>query len=205
MSPSTATQKPPPPPPGEAAHRKQRPRDARYPIADPVSATIPLPGRPTRLSWNQLLLGQFPFALALVFIVGIVAFAIVQTLPTGASLPGRRGPAQAVATESATLSFSAGTAAQQIAVAADPSGAPKWTKASYEARAGDVTFVVTNDSSVTHNFLIEGPGVQAQSKNFAGKTVNSFTIKGLPPGEYLIVCTFGGHRESGMVARLTVK
>jgi plastocyanin len=96
-------------------------------------------------------------------------------------------------------------AAQQIQIAADPSGALKWDKATYEAQAGDVTFVVTNKSVSTHNFAVEGGNVKAQSPNFGSNTTNSFTLKGLKAGEYVIACNFPGHRAAGMVAKLIVR
>lgn len=176
-----------------------------------VEYTIPqqaisIPAKRTaRLSWDQFLLGQVPFIIAVALIIGVMALLTARALPAGASLPGRQGEALAAAPGGAITAFVAETAAQQVPVAADPTGVPKWDKATYEAQAGDVTFVVTNGSPVTHNFAVEGPGVLAQSPNFAGKTTNSFTLKGLKPGEYLIVCTFAGHREGGMVAKLIVK
>jgi plastocyanin len=187
------------------------PREAEQPTPTMRYEPEPLPQasypqrRPARLSWNQFLLGQIPFAAMVALIVGMVAFATVRALPPGANLPGRQLAGQAAATGGAINAFTPGTVAQQVQVAADPTGALKWDKASYEAQAGDVTFVVANASPVTHNFAVEGPGVLAQSQNFASKTINSFTLKGLKPGEYLIVCNFAGHREAGMVAKLTVK
>lgn len=161
--------------------------------------------RPARLSWDQFLFGQLSFAAIMALVVGIVVFATVRALPAGANLPGRQSAAQAATTGGMINAFAAGTVAQQVSVATDPAGTPKWDKTSYEAQAGDVTFVVTNASPVTHNFAVEGPGVLAQSQNFSGKTTNSFTLKGLKPGGYLIVCNFAGHREAGMVAKLTVR
>lgn len=161
--------------------------------------------RVKRLSWDQFLLSQIPLTAALALIIALVGFAMVRTLPAGARWPGQATSAQAAAAPSIITSFSSDAVAQKVAVSADASGALKWDRASYEATAGDVTFVVSNPSPLTHNFRIEGPGVQAQSPNFAGKTTQSFTIKGLQPGEYVIVCTFAGHREAGMVAKLTVK
>lgn len=188
-------------PPCEA---EQTPPTIRYEL-DPLPEATYTQRRPARLSWNQFLFGQLYFAAMVALIVGMVVFATVRTLPPGANLPGRQLAAQGAATGGTINAFTAGTAAQQVQVAADPTGALKWDKASYEVQAGDVTFVVTNASPVTHNFAVEGPGVMAQSQNFAGKTTNSFTLKGLKPGEYLIVCNFAGHREAGMVAKLTVK
>lgn len=96
-------------------------------------------------------------------------------------------------------------AAQKADVAADPSGALRWDKTEYTATTGDVTFVVKNPSPVQHQFAVEGNGVSYQSGNLSGGSTNNLTIKGLPPGEYLIVCNFPGHKEGGMVAKLTVK
>jgi plastocyanin len=101
--------------------------------------------------------------------------------------------------------FSSGMAAQQIQVAADPTGALKWDKATYEAQAGDVTFVVMNKGVSTHNFAVEGGNIKVQSPNFGSNTTNSYTLNGLKAGEYLIVCNFPGHREAGMVAKLIVR
>src|SRR5687767_13395570 len=97
------------PPPRETKHPKQ---PIRYEL-DPPPATSAQKVLPARLSWDQLLLGQLPFVAAVALIVGIVAFATVQTLPAGASLPGRQGAAQAAA-DSTITRFSPGTAAQQI-------------------------------------------------------------------------------------------
>lgn len=101
--------------------------------------------------------------------------------------------------------FSDEVAATKVAVDADPRGALRWDKQTYETTAGDVTFVVRNTSQAAHNFGVQGNGVNAISKYFKGSEAINFTIKDLKPGEYLIVCTVPGHRESGMVARLTVK
>jgi uncharacterized cupredoxin-like copper-binding protein len=101
--------------------------------------------------------------------------------------------------------FSSEQAAQSVVVRVEPSGRLAWERTSYEAVAGDVTFVVENPTSLAHNFGIEGNGVKAQSKNFGGKSTNRYTLKGLQPGTYTIVCTVPGHREAGMVATLVVR
>ena len=173
-------------------------------LSPTTAHAAPIARRTRRLSWDHFLLSQVPLIVALALVVALVGFSMVRALPAGARWPGQQGPAQAAA-PSVITSFSSETATQQVTVTADPNGLPKWTQVSYEAKAGDVTFVVANPSAVTHNFKVEGPGVQAQSANFPGKTTQSYTIKGLPPGEYLIVCTFAGHREAGMVAKLIVR
>ena len=93
---------------------------------------------------------------------------------------------------------------QKVSVAADPTGGLKWDKSAYTAPAGDVTFVVSNPSPVQHQFGVEGNGISYESGNLGGGTTVNLTIKGLPPGEYTIVCNFPGHKEGGMVAKLTV-
>jgi uncharacterized cupredoxin-like copper-binding protein len=112
----------------------------------------------------------------------------------GAATPTNAGP-----------SFSATNYDQQIAVAADPKGGLRWDKQEYEAKAGAVTFVVRNDSTLRHNFVIEGNGLSVVSPTFGARTTQSYSLPNLAAGEYQIVCTLPGHREGGMVARLTVR
>ena len=101
--------------------------------------------------------------------------------------------------------FSAEPAAQKVEVRVAPGGRLAWERSEYYANAGDVTFVVSSPAGQAHNFAIEGPGVQAQGKPFAGGTTQRYTLKGLQPGTYRIVCTLPGHREAGMVATLYVR
>lgn len=155
-------------------------------------------GGPT---FDHFVLSQIPMALAVALVFGIIAFAAVHYMPAGAGGPAAAGGA-AVAEVTA---FATEPAAQKIVVDADPGGALKWTKDTYEAQAGDVTFVVNNKSMMPHNFAVEGPGVKAQGANFGANTTTTYTLKGLKPGEYLIVCNFPGHRASGMVSKLIVK
>lgn len=104
-----------------------------------------------------------------------------------------------------TARFSATTYAQQVPVAADPQGGLRWDKQEYTATAGAVTFVVRNESAHPHNFAIEGNGINVASPTFQGKTVQTYALPALAPGEYQIVCTLPGHREGGMVATLVVR
>ena len=101
--------------------------------------------------------------------------------------------------------FSGEVVAQRVAVVADPSGAPRWDRATYEATAGDITFVVGNPSPTTHQFTLAGNGVNYRSKTFSGNTTNNFTVKALPAGEYQIICDYAGHKQAGMVATLIVR
>jgi uncharacterized cupredoxin-like copper-binding protein len=100
--------------------------------------------------------------------------------------------------------FATELAEQRVAVAAARNGAMRWDRDQYTARAGDVTFVVSNPSMLPHRFGVEGNGVNAHSGNVSpGKTYH-YTLKGLQPGEYQLVCDYPGHRQAGMVAKLTV-
>jgi plastocyanin len=101
--------------------------------------------------------------------------------------------------------FSGEPAAQKVEVRVAPGGRLAWERSEYHANAGDVTFVVSSPAGQAHNFAVEGPGVQAQAKPFAGGTTQRYTLKGLQPGTYRIVCTLPGHREAGMVATLYVR
>ena len=126
--------------------------------------------------------------LALLLVVGVALVACGQPASAG-------GPAGG---------FTDAPAAQTVAVRVDPSGRLAWEKAEYTATAGDITFVVSSAAGLAHNFTIDGPGVKAQSQQFAGGTTNRFTLKGVPPGTYKISCTVPGHHEAGMVATLQV-
>jgi plastocyanin len=178
-------------------------------IADTLGAA-PIASRRTGPTFNHFVLAQLPLALAVALIFGIITFTATRNMPAGgAGVPAVGAVAPAADTggggDAPITAFSNEPVAQQVLVAADPSGALKWDRATYQAQAGDVTFVVTNKSASPHNFAVEGGNVQAQSKNFGANTTNSFTLKGLPPGEYLIVCNFPGHRAGDMVAKLFVK
>jgi plastocyanin len=174
----------------------------------PTPAVVPRRAGP---NFTHFVLSQAPLALAVALSFGIITFAAIHFMPAGETGSGTSTPAaSAVGPASGDGStpitaFSSEPAAQRIPVATDPTGAPRWDRSTYEARAGDVTFVVTNMSVSTHNFAIEGDNVKAQSPNFGSNTTNTYTLKGLAAGEYLIVSNLPGHREAGMVARLIVR
>lgn len=169
-------------------------------------ASPPVVAKPAgrKLSWDHFLLGQIPLALAIALIIGVASYAVITHLPPGSRVAGVPAPGAGNG-GGVTKTFSTEVVAQQLTVAADPGGALKWDKSSYEARAGDITFVVDNPSALPHNFAVEGGGVKAQSKDFGPRTTNTFTLKGLQPGEYLLICTYPGHREAGMVSKLIVR
>jgi plastocyanin len=96
--------------------------------------------------------------------------------------------------------FSSEVVAQKVMISADAGGASKWDKATYDAQAGDVTFVVSNPAPHAHQFTLKGNGVDYESDVFESNTTNNFTVKNLPAGEYQVICNLHG----GMVSRLVV-
>ena len=100
--------------------------------------------------------------------------------------------------------FTSEPVAQRVEVAAARDGTLKWDRTVYEGQAGDVTFVVRNPSPIQHRFGVEGNGLNAHSGDLAAGKTGNYTLRGLQPGEYQIVCDYPGHREAGMVAKLVV-
>lgn len=164
----------------------------------------------TSLTFDQFMQGQLALLVAVALIFSAIAYAAITNLPVGTAPAAGGATAGAVqagggGSDAPITAFSGEAASQQIPVGVDTSGALKWDRTTYEAQAGDVTFVVTNKSSSTHNFAVEGPNVTAQGPNFGANTTNMYTLKGLKPGTYQIICNFPGHKAAGMVATLIVK
>ena len=107
------------------------------------------------------------------------------------------------ATTAASPATTGGGGGQTIALAADPSGALKYDKTQLEATAGDITIDFTNNSSLQHDVVVEGNGVnEASDKITASKTTLSLNLKS---GTYTFFCSVDGHRAAGMEGTLVIK
>lgn len=91
-----------------------------------------------------------------------------------------------------------------LRLSADPGGELRFDRPSLEARAGQVTLVMDNPSSVPHNVSIEGRGVDEEGKT-VGEGGRSTVRAELRPGEYDFYCSVSGHRQGGMEGTLTVR
>jgi uncharacterized cupredoxin-like copper-binding protein len=96
-----------------------------------------------------------------------------------------------------------GGGAQTLKIAADPGGALKFDKSSLTAKAGKVTVVMDNPSSLPHAVEIEGNGVE-----FKGETVEKGGVSkasgDLKAGKYEFYCPVDSHKQAGMEGTLTV-
>ena len=79
----------------------------------------------------------------------------------------------------------------------------KLDPADVEAKAGSITFELTNDGASEHNLEVEGNGVEEVSDTIGAGDSTSFTVD-LEPGTYEIYCAIGSHKDLGMEGELTV-
>ena len=87
---------------------------------------------------------------------------------------------------------------------ADPSGALAYAFGGARAEAGQLTLNSQNDSAIDHNIAIEGMGVDEKGPVVKGGAVSKVSFEA-EPGEYTFYCSVPGHREGGMLGKLTVK
>jgi plastocyanin len=97
-----------------------------------------------------------------------------------------------------------GGAAQTLKLSADPGGALKFDKSTLTAKAGKVTIVLDNPSSLPHAVEVEGMGMEEKSGTIGqGETTKvTATVKA---GTYEYYCPVDGHKAAGMTGKLTVQ
>jgi plastocyanin len=72
------------------------------------------------------------------------------------------------------------------------------------ANAGQVTFESKNPQATGHDIAIEGNGVNQKGETVPKGGTSTFSAD-LKPGQYTFFCSVPGHRQGGMVGKLTVK
>jgi uncharacterized cupredoxin-like copper-binding protein len=70
-------------------------------------------------------------------------------------------------------------------------------------RAGKITFVVTNNGKIEHNFVVQGNGIESGTKMIPPGGSQSITLD-LAPGTYDFVCGVFGHAIAGMRGSFTL-
>ena len=113
------------------------------------------------------------------------------------------GSEQPAGTATATQEpASGGGGSETISIAADPSGALKFQKTDLTAKAGKATIDFDNPAPVPHAVEIEG--VEGSETDTVTSEKTSVTVD-LKPGTYEFYCPVPGHKEAGMVGKLTVQ
>jgi plastocyanin len=123
---------------------------------------------------------------------------------TGASAPPASESTQSESTPS-TSGSSGGGGGEELKISADPSGALKFDKTDLSAKAGQVSIVMDNPSSVPHAVAIEGNGVDKDGETVTQGEKSTVGPVDLKAGSYTFYCPVDGHEASGMKGTLTVK
>jgi uncharacterized cupredoxin-like copper-binding protein len=116
---------------------------------------------------------------------------------------GSSGGATKTESNGGGASSGGGGGGQTLKLSADPGGALKFDKTSLSAKAGKITIVMDNPSSLPHAIEVEGKGQELKGDTVTKGDVSkvSGTLK---PGKYEFYCPVDGHKAAGMKGELTV-
>ena len=123
---------------------------------------------------------------------------------TGASAPSSSESTPAETTDT-SASSSGGGGGEELKLSADPSGALKFDKTDLSAKAGKVSIVMDNPSSVPHAVAVEGNGVDKDGETVMQGEKSTVGPVELKAGTYTFYCPVDGHEAAGMKGTLTVK
>lgn len=93
----------------------------------------------------------------------------------------------------------------KLTIPADPNGRLLYTFKNAQATAGALTISSPNPSTVPHNIALEGGGINDIGPIGSGGRFVSTIGVDVKAGEYTFYCSVQGHRQGGMVGKLTVK
>ena len=143
---------------------------------------------------------EFPGSSGRARLVMLTSFLLVAATLTAAVVTGGE---EAEEPGAAAAPAPAATG-RTLALAADPSGAPRFDRTRAAVLAGRVTVRLKNDSGVEHNVTIaEGSRTLGATKTITNST-DTLTLE-LAPGDYVYFCSVPGHRASGMEGALSVE
>jgi plastocyanin len=91
-----------------------------------------------------------------------------------------------------------------LEIPADPGGALAYVFAEAVAPPGQLEINSPNESSVPHNIVLEGNGLDEAGPVVQNGGVSTVNVT-VQPGEYTFYCSVTGHREAGMEGPLTVE
>jgi len=135
---------------------------------------------------------------------GKAAHDVAAYVASVASLPGkdtgRLGSAVAAPGAGKPVAAKGG----KLEMPADPNGQLAYVTKVATAGPGALEIDSKNESSTPHDIAIEGNGVNEKGETVSNGGVSKISVT-LKPGEYTYYCSLPGHREGGMLGKLTVK
>lgn len=137
-------------------------------------------------------------------VTGQRAHDVAAYVAKAAAEPGKDTGALAAAVQSLKRVAQAIEKAGKIEIDAAPDGQLLFVPKAAAGQAGPVTLTSQNKSGTPHNISIEGPGANQQGKVVQNGGVSTVQVS-LKAGTYTFYCSVPGHRQAGMLGKLTVK
>ncbi len=134
-------------------------------------------------------------------VTGQDAQDVAEYVSAVAAKPGQDAGLLATAVKAAGTGKPAVEKNGVLSIAADPGGQLAYVSKTATATAGPIQIEMPNKSGIDHNLAIEGTSIKTPIiKSGVAKATGT-----LKPGTYTFFCEVPGHRQAGMVGKLTVK